>query len=160
MTSLLSKSRFNMCGNLSVVGMAANMGLFSSIWLRKLSLTDLSFDRLQVNNICDCLTLKRVHKYDQKLIFRQDWQTMLNKCCLNGPVPTGQYLQIATWDDWDLCSQGNHFLSALLLEIKKLLGLVPFQKYQFMFLIEVIFDGYQCNFRYSSSNKLQIKRFG
>ncbi len=22
-------------------------------------------------------------------MFRQHWQTMLNKCCLNGPVPTG-----------------------------------------------------------------------
>ena len=23
-------------------------------------------------------------------MFRQQWQTMLNKCCLNGPVPTGE----------------------------------------------------------------------
>ena len=34
-------------------------------------------------------TEKGVHKYYQKLMFRQHWQTMLNKCCLNGPVPTG-----------------------------------------------------------------------
>ncbi len=25
-------------------------------------------------------------------MFRQHWQTMLNKCCLNGPVPTGMCL--------------------------------------------------------------------
>ncbi len=28
----------------------------------------------------------------KKLMFRQHWQTMLDKCCLNGPVPTGLLL--------------------------------------------------------------------
>ena len=27
---------------------------------------------------------------------RQQWQTMLNNCCLNGPVPTGR---VVIWDD-------------------------------------------------------------
>ena len=39
--------------------------------------------------------------WNQKLMFRQHSQTMLNKCCLNGPVPT---LRKQSNDDVKVCS--------------------------------------------------------
>ena len=47
------------------------------------------YNLIQVNQRQQLYNKKRVHKYDQNLMFKQHWQTMLNKCCLNGPVPTG-----------------------------------------------------------------------
>ncbi len=48
------------------------------------------YNRIQVNQQQHLYNVKRVHKYEHKLMFRQHWQIMLNKYCLNGPVPTGR----------------------------------------------------------------------
>ncbi len=38
------------------------------------------YNLIQINQQQHLNNVKRVHKYDKKLMFRQHWQTMLNKC--------------------------------------------------------------------------------
>ena len=48
MASSFMKSRFNICDNLSLCDMAPNVGRMCDIWLKNLSLSDLSFGEAHV----------------------------------------------------------------------------------------------------------------